>query len=364
MNIIKTNWLRWIWVPVVVVIVIIVMSVDRKPTGTKVIKIGFSIPLSGNMAFAGEGIRIAAEMAKESFGQTKNNYEFVFEDDEFKAEKTASVANKLINIDKVNAIVSFGGTGGNVVSPIAEQNKVIHFGVTTDQKVAKGKYNFIHYTLPGEQTSAFIAELERKNIKKLVYFTLNSSGYLVTEGDVKESLNSTDIKIVSELKFNAGEKDFRSYISKAKLAGADVWVIGAQAPEIDILVQQIKDAGVVTPITSINSFEVSKQPRLYEGHWYVGSAVPSEKFTDVFTAKAEYSPTFGAANVYDIVSLIIAGAEKNSGFTSQEGLATQIQGLKDFDGALGVLNINEDGAVISKAAIKVIKDGKPVLYSE
>jgi branched-chain amino acid transport system substrate-binding protein len=342
----------------------IILSLGNKNGQSKTIKIGFSIPLTGDMAWAGEGIEVAAEMAKENFGQTKFNYEFIFEDDEFKAEKTASVATKLIHVDKVNAIVSFGGTGGNIISPIAEKSKVVHFGVTTDLNVAKGDYNFIHFTLPNEQTKAFISELQKRKIEKVAYFTLNSSGYLATEEDVKTNLVSTSIKIVSEQKFNAGEKDFRTYISKAKLTDADIWVLGAQSPELDILAQQIREAGVKIPITSINSFEVSKNPSLYEGQWYVGSAAPTQEFVDIFTAKAGYSPTFGAANIYDIVSLIITGAEKSKTVPTQSQLLEQIKRLKDFKGALGILNFNQDGSVISKAAVKMIKDGKPVVITD
>jgi branched-chain amino acid transport system substrate-binding protein len=345
-------------------VALVALSLGNKGNNTKKIKIGFSIPLTGDLAFAGEGIKVAAEMAKESFGQTKFNYEFVFEDDEFKAEKTASAANKLISVNGVNAIVSFGGTGGNIVSPIAEKSHVVHFGVTTDLNVAKGDYNFIHFTLPGEQTRAFISELQKRGIKKLAYFTLNSSGYLATEEDVKINLKNTDIQIVSAQKFNFGEKDFRSYISKAKLVNADIWVLGAQSPEIDVITQQIKEAGVNTPITSINSFEVSKNPNLYEGQWYVGSAAPSQKFTDAFTEKSGHAPTFGAANIYDIVSLIIAGAEQGKDVPTPEKLLAQVNSLKDFHGALGVLNFNDDGSVISQAAVKVIMNGKPTIISQ
>jgi branched-chain amino acid transport system substrate-binding protein len=350
---------KWIWIVVVIVIVVIVtVVISNKSAETGVVKIGFSIPLTGNMAFAGEGIKIAAQMAKENLGKTKFNYEFVFEDDEFKPEKTASVVSKLINVDKVNAIVSFGAAGGNVASPIAEQNRVVHFGVTTDLNVAKGDYNFIHFTLPSEQTKTFVEELNKRGVKKVAYLVLNSQGYLATEADVKDNLVKAGIDLVSEQKFNAGEKDFKTYISKARLANADIWVLGAQSPELDVLAQQIKDLGIKTPITSINSFEVSKNQGLYEGQWYVGSAVPSQKFADSFTSKAGYSPTFGSANIYDIVSLIMTAVEDEGG----DNIIAGLKDIKNFDGALGILNLNEEGAVISQAAVKVIKDGKPTLY--
>ena len=115
----------------------------------------------GRCCLFGEGAKAATEMAKADFGPTKFNYQFIYEDDQFKPEEAANTANKLIDVDKVNAIVSFGSPTGNVVSPIAEENDVIHFGIASDLTIAKGDYNFIDWTPPYKETDLLVSEFEK-----------------------------------------------------------------------------------------------------------------------------------------------------------------------------------------------------------
>lgn len=70
----------------------------------------------------------------------------------------------------------------------------------------------------------------------------------------------------------------------------------------------------------------------------------------------------GAANAYDIFNLIVAATEAFKGSTkpTPNQIANEFTTIKDFSGVLGDLSINEDGIVISKATVRMIKDGKPV----
>ena len=132
-----------------IIIVIIIIGgiwygVSRKSAEEGVIKIGVIAPLSGNLAFLGEGYKNAFLLAKEGLKNTRYNYELIFEDDQMEPAKTATALQKLISIDQVNAVVSFTSGPANVISPIAEQNKIIHFGIATDPNAAIGEYNFMH----------------------------------------------------------------------------------------------------------------------------------------------------------------------------------------------------------------------------
>ena len=120
-----TNWI----VGIIIIAVVIWFGFlnkadDQIPSEKETIKIGVSIPLSGDVAFLGEGVRDAMLLAKENLGYTKYNYEIIFEDDQFNSTNTLTAVNKLISIDKVSVISSLGSNLGNVVSPIAEENKI------------------------------------------------------------------------------------------------------------------------------------------------------------------------------------------------------------------------------------------------
>jgi branched-chain amino acid transport system substrate-binding protein len=359
------------WVLGIIVVVVAVVAIrhfttkNSKESLVKPIKIGVVAPMTGDLAFMGEGIRDAILLAKENMGSTKNSYEVIFEDDQLDPKMTASAVNKLISVDNADAIVSFSSVTGNVVTPIAEQDKVVHFGIASDLNVAKGKYNFIHWTPPSEENKVFIEELQRRGIKKLGVFESNAQGAAAVMADLRERLKGTDIEIVTNQVFNFGEKDFRSIIAKAKNSEADIYLLMAFSPELEVLAKQIKEAGIKTPLTSIESFELSEQVALFEGEWYINAADPTGDFTDKFMAKTGKNPTLGAANAYDIFNLIVAASEKNVGSTkpTPDQIASELKKIENFSGALGNLSVDEDGLVVSKAAVRMIQDGKPVSVS-
>ena len=81
--------------------------------GADTIKIGFNIPLTGDIPKVGESSKFAAEMLKEDInskgglevGGKKYKLEFIYEDNEAKAESAVTVALKLIEKDGVLAMI-------------------------------------------------------------------------------------------------------------------------------------------------------------------------------------------------------------------------------------------------------------------
>lgn len=119
---------------------------DDKPKVHETYKIGVALPLTGPAAFMGEGIRDAMLMARERSMEKKYNYELIFEDSRHDPTVSAALANKFITVDNVDAIVSVGDESGPVVSPIAAKHEVPHFAIAVQKFVARGKYNFTHWT--------------------------------------------------------------------------------------------------------------------------------------------------------------------------------------------------------------------------
>jgi branched-chain amino acid transport system substrate-binding protein len=360
-------WKVIIGIAVVVLVVVGVTAYNKKnavPTEKQTIKIGYVAPLTGNVAFIGTGVKNAAELALEDLKKkdTKYNYELVFEDDAFDPKRTATAVNKLVSVDKVNAFVSVASSAGGVAGPIAEQDKVVHFSIAGDQTIAKGTYNFLNWTPPVEEVKLFIAEAQKRGIKKLAVFDQKQSGITAVIDELKAQLPGTGISIVFEDISNFGTKDFRTTLTKAKATDADYYLLVMFSPEIEIVTNQIRELGITTPLTAIESFELADNPKLFEGLWYVNGADPTPAFAAAYTEKYKHDPTIATPNAYDIVGLIAAAAETFDGKTvpTEEQLANALLNVKGYDGALGKnLSINPDGLVISKAVLRTIKDGKP-----
>ena len=355
---------------VLIAIVAIGVTKNSTPAGEKqTIKIGYIAPLTGNVAFLGQGVKNAAELAVADLNKKDNkyNYELVFEDVAFTPAKTATAANKLINIDKVDAIVTIASAAGGVANPIAEKASVIHFGIASDPAIAKGNYNFIDWTPPAEEVKTFISEAQKKGIKKISVFGQQISGITAVIDELKRQISGTGIEIVSEDISNFGDKDFRTQIQKAKATNPDYILLVMFSPELEIITKQIREAGIQTPLTAIESFELSDNPSLFEGLWYVNSSDPTASFSSDYQTAYGKNPSIATPNAYDIVGLIAKAAETFNGKTkpSTSDIVSELLKIKGYDGAMGSnINIGQDHIVVSKAVVRMIKDGKPVTISK
>ncbi|MGH6886785.1 MAG: ABC transporter substrate-binding protein, partial [Geminicoccales bacterium] len=94
------------------------------------IKIGFSMALTGGLAGAGKAALIAMEIWRDdvnrSGGLLGRQVEFVYYDDATQPAKVPPIYTKLINVDKVDLVVSGYGTNLTVPAmPIVMRNKMV-----------------------------------------------------------------------------------------------------------------------------------------------------------------------------------------------------------------------------------------------
>ncbi|HLD12444.1 MAG TPA: ABC transporter substrate-binding protein [Candidatus Nanoarchaeia archaeon] len=335
------------------------VTLDNKQT----IKIGAVVPLTGGAAFLGEGTQKALTLAKEQLGNTQYNYEIIFEDDALDPKQSATAAQKLINVDGVDVLISISSGTGNIVAALAQENKIIHFGIASDPAVAKGDYNFIHWTPPEEENPAFIQELQRRNIKTFAVLEMNHPWINAAMPDLKKRLQGTGITLTSEQVYNSGDRDFKTLILKAEKTKPEIYLLMGFTPEIEIIAKQMKELGIKTPLTSIESFELTEQPELFEGYWYIQAADPTAAFLEDYDAKYGEAPKLGGPNAYDIFNMIVQGYEE-AGTTAttkpeRTDVINSLNNIKSFKGAMGTLNMGEEGIVQSKAIVRIIKNGKP-----
>lgn len=258
-----------------------VFFMNGKPEMNETVKIGFSIPLTGDIAFIGEGMRDAAIMAREEIGETRYNYELLFEDDKLDPRIDATIGNKFISIDKVDVIVSAGGGSGGVLSKMADLNGIIHFAVTVEPTVTEGENNFAHWTSNSDQNSVMAAQIKKRGFSRpAAFLNVSLNDYISIYDDLR-----TRVDFVAMEEVQNGQKDFRTAIARMKQAGPDIIALILRTPELEILTKQIKELGLNVPLTAIESFAVSKEKELYEGEFFVGGALPSQGFVKGFRNK-------------------------------------------------------------------------------
>jgi branched-chain amino acid transport system substrate-binding protein len=359
-------------VVIAAVIVGIMATGGGQDSSDKQITIGVSLPLTGDLAFIGRAAKPAIKMAIEDLNSenTKYLYDVVFQDDAFSPKKATNAVNKLISTNNVDALISFGSPAGNAVSPIAKRKSILHINaLASDPAILEGDYNFIHHTPPDKEGARLAKELVERDYSRPVLFTANHAGAQAVSKAFRNKIEQTDgISIVSTQRFNPDERDFRSYISKAEQQNPDIYVFEALSPTLEPLAKQYRDTNVGKPVTTVEAFEFTSQPELFEGEWYVHSAKTDEEFASRFKKRTGNNVKIGTANAYDAVRMIAQSFEwvgKNTnGMPSTDAVAQELHTIKGYDGALGTLRVRDDGRVVSEPTVKKITNGEPVLVEE
>ncbi len=326
------------------------------------VKIGLVASLTGDNAMLGEGSKSGMVLASEELAKkdTKYNYEFIYEDDRLDNKLSASAAQKLINIDNVDAIISFTSGTGNVINPMAESAKVVHFGIASDANIANGNYNFIHWTQPPEEGRVFVKKLQEEGVKSISVIELNHPGTNAIVDGLEMHISGSGIAITGIHKFNFGDTDFKNMILKIKQENPEMIFIGAIAPEMDLIVKQLNELNVDIPLTSIELFEYTDNPELFNGYWYVQAADPMDSFNQKFAVRFGENAKPGAGNVYDCVNMLVDAYETMGGTEKPTTniVVAKLRTIKEFAGAMGSLTIDAQGIVNSQAVIKEVRNGE------
>ncbi len=325
------------------------------------VKIGVVLPLSGGAAFLGESAQKAALLALKDAGVTKYKYELVIEDDGFNPTKTVTAVNKFINIDKVLGIITFGSGTSNAAAPINEEAQVARFGLASDPTSAEGKYNFVHWTPPFKEGALLAKEIVAREYKTVSIVDTQHAGSLAITKSIKDSLKGTDVKIVSYDLTNIGDKDFRTIATKIKNLNPDLIILEMFTPENELMARQLKSIGVTSPFTSVETFEWSNEPTLFNGMWFVSDGAKNPDFVEKYIKEYGENPETGTTYVYDLVSMLIRLHEASDSRINPVDLPDIIMKLGYNDSPLyGKTVIDKDGFFLTEASVKKIENGKAV----
>jgi branched-chain amino acid transport system substrate-binding protein len=356
---------KYLWIIAIIVVIIIgaiaLSNTSPTPVGEKqTVKIGIIAPLTGQLAALGESAKKSAELALKEAGDTKYNYELVFEDSQFDPKLAVTAANKLISINKVMAIITLGSGTGNAINTVAESGKTTNFSLASDPTTAKGTYNYVHWTPPFTEGQLLAKELIKKGYKKVSVVDTNHPGALAITNALKEALSDSGVEIVSYDLINVGTRDFKTIISKIKQTNPEIIFLQMFTPEIEIITQQIKDLGLNKPITSVEAFEWSSNPALFEGQWFVSDAVVPG-FAKKFFAEYNSQPLPFSSYTSDRVSFLINIQEKEKSPINPIDLPGIISKAGNWNSPIfGKVVIDKDGFFITPASVKIIKDGQAV----
>ncbi len=332
-----------------------------------VVKIGVVDALSGKYAENGQNVRQAIEFAKENFASSGIDFEFVFEDYGYESKRAAVAANKLIHVDKVDALISWSSMSGNVVSPIADKMKMIHFAICNDDRVAEGKYNFTHFTPSQKLAEKLVKQIEDKGAQKVALFAVYQPALQKHTDEVERMLKEKGLK-TERFNFSMDNLDFDLMLEKARQNNFDVWYIAALPPSLDIFLKTFFQKNIEVPLVAIDSLLFAQDKASVEGMSFVTTPDGNKALLEKLTATNGSKNYFSVGYAYDVANLLMKAYadlyKLNKKIPSSDEVADYLLNLKGYKGAVGELIMDERGIVISPAVVKQMKDGVPVVIEE
>ena len=324
-----------------------------------VIKIGAVATTKGPAGLLGNSFVKAIQLAKEDLKDTTHQYELVIEEIT-SPDKAEPAIEKLIDTDKVDALVVGLSISGQIAKSYATAAKIPLFCICSVGDVGDELYTFTTMPLAEDEATRWVAEARRRGIKRVALLTQN---YPSIDNHVRalkaEATKAGEIAFVYEDRFEESTTDFRSRIAAAKETSPDVYFVEAFSTALDILGQQLKDAGIRN-LASIVSFSLSEKPELFEGGWYTDSYVSPE-------FKARLDQRYPARRVathmmpyaYDSFNMLVQS------FESGQDVLTYVRGMTEYSGTAGKITKEAgSGNFRSTPAVWVIKNGKPALAEQ
>ncbi|MCW2240098.1 ABC transporter substrate-binding protein [Azospirillum canadense] len=341
------------------------------------IKIGMVEPLTGSVAYNGksvvEGAKLAVEEMNAAGGILGKKIELVIEDGQCTPANSVNAVEKLVQKDKVAALVgAFCSSATAAIMPVAQKYKIpLVTGVSSQASLTEQGNP---YFFRAAETDALMAKAFAKilandlKLTKVAYIGVNDDWGRGGVEEFSRDLSALGAKSVLTEYFDHGTTDFFTLLTKLRAAKPDGVFVAAETQDGSILVKQIREMGLDAKVFGVGSWATADFINLTgsaaEG---IHAAVPyassmdaprNQTFVKSYEAKYRVKPgKYGAAG-YNALN-ITAQAIARAGNTDAEAIRAALAKTQ-YEAPNGVYRFTEKGQAYGFDAVLVrIEGGQP-----
>jgi branched-chain amino acid transport system substrate-binding protein len=340
------------------------------------IKVGWIGAMTGPGASYGayDAVQIAVDEINATGGISGKKMSIIAEDGQCNSKAAVSAVQKLISVDKVKYILGGHCTPETLpITSIAEQNKVILLAaITSTPLLPRPREYMFRITSISLAVADSLSEYSRNVLQA------KSAATIYEETDfavpVAEHFNKRFAELGGEVLFSQSfqpkETDFRTLLVRIAAKKPEVIYLGVQVKDTaDLILKQLKDLKINIQILGNdvvgNAYKGSNDPSLYEGLLlaevdFDESRPRTKSFIEAYKKRtgANDLPFPYTAEAYDTPFVLKSAIE-----TCGEGIdevKTCLRKVKDFDGAIGQITINEFNDGVRNFSVKQIVNGEKV----
>ncbi len=356
-------------------------SSNTDTKNTDPIKIGMNLELSGGVASYGqsiaEGVELALEQVNNNGGVDGRKIDLVKADNKSEAPEASNNARKLIDQDKVVAIIGAATSGSTMAQiDITAENKVVlltpsgtNTMITVNEAGNLNEYAFrTCFIDPFQGEVAGNFAWNELGVKTAAIYVDNAADY--SKGlaqSFKDIFVANGGTIVAEEAFVAGDTDFRATLTSIKAKNPEFVYVPAYYEEVGLILNQARELGLNVAFMGGDGWD---SPTLVDlagkealNNTFVTNAYSPEdtdpavqKFVADFKAKYGKDPDAFSALGYDSL-YFLADALKRSGGDGGEKLKQAMEATDGLSLVTGKLNLDASHNPIKGAVVLEYKDG-------
>lgn len=296
------------------------------------ITLGSIQDLSGPLAGFGKqvrmGILLAVEEVNEQGGVNGRKLKVLFEDSGYDPRKAVLAAQKLVNQDKIFAMVGHIGTAQNMAAmPVQFEKNVINWFPVTAAREMYEPFHRLKYAFAAtyyDSTKVMTPKLvKEKNAKRVCTIYQDDEFGLEVKRGGEDGLKTLGMSYVEQTTFKRGATDFSSQVARMKAANCDFVVLGTLIREtIGTIAESRKtgfnptflgSAGAYTDL--IHKLGGKAMDGLYASHtvqhpYLDDASQPIRFWATKYKTKFNEDPTVFSVYGYMLINTFVRAAQK------------------------------------------------------
>lgn len=218
---------KFFWMSGIFLLCLMLSFISSIPVvAAKDLVIGINTPLSGPAAPTGLGLLRAIELAADDInahggikaGKETYMVKLITYDSKYDVKEALAAVNKLIYSDKVQYIVTMGGTCVIAVNPLVNENKILHIGYAYGGKKATNPnfpYTFRSIFEPIHGHTVLLPWIAKKyNLKTIALTSTDDETGLIQADDAETVAKKIGLTITDKVFAPRGTADFTPMLTK------------------------------------------------------------------------------------------------------------------------------------------------------
>ena len=300
------------------------------------VKIGANFTLTGDVAWWSLELKKGMDLALED--EDCKNVKVVYEDNTFKAPNAISIFNKLVQVDRVDAVITCFSPMAEALIPLAESKHVpLIASCTSATNITKGKkWSFRDFFTQKEQCFPLAEEVYKEGFRKGVFMVINDDYGTDGINQFKAKFEELGGEILGGEFFAQQTRSSRNEVIKVLNHKADFIFVIARDQALITLCKQIRETDKDIQIVGTNAFD---SPVIWDGLGESANGVifssgyfnnnqneMSRKFYKNYKAKYHEEPNYNAVYGYSILKYL---AKFASGAKSPEDIREGIENMSE-----------------------------------